>query len=106
MPCSETSSKASSERSRRSSSGSSASRARLRMLRAVLLFFAALVVGLLTSCVRAVLVPENSPVRLREPVRARVYVLDRGRWTESANRVELPEGWYLVPPSFVEEAEK
>lgn len=76
------------------------------MLRAVLLFFAVLLVGLLTSCVRAVLVPESSPVRLRDSVRARVYVLDGGRWVESENRVQLPEGWYLVPPSFVEEAEK
>lgn len=103
MPCSATSSRVSSERLRPSSSGSSESRARRRTLRAVLFFFAALAVGLLTSCVRAVLVPETSPVRLRESVRARVYVLDGNRWTESANRVELPEGWYLVPPSFVEE---
>lgn len=103
MPCSATSSKVSSERSHRSSSGSSGNLARRRTLRAGLIFFAVLVVALLASCVRAVLVPESSPVRLREPVRARVYVLDGGRWIESENRVQLPEGWYLVPPSFVEE---
>jgi len=67
------------------------------------MFFAALLVALLASCVRAVLVPESSPVRLRDSVRARVYVLESGRWVESENRVQLPEGWYLVPPSFVEE---
>jgi len=26
-----------------------------------------------------------------------------GEWTLSTNRVEIPEGWYCVPPSFVEE---
>lgn len=33
----------------------------------------------------------------------RVYTLqDDGRWQLSPNRVRVPEGWYLVPPSFVE----
>lgn len=25
-----------------------------------------------------------------------------GKWTLSDNRVEIPEGWYIVPPSFVD----
>lgn len=25
-----------------------------------------------------------------------------GEWELGANCVEIPEGWYLVPPSFVE----
>lgn len=32
--------------------------------------------------------------------RARVYVLLNGEWTLSGNTVSLPEGWYLVPPSY------
>jgi hypothetical protein len=26
-----------------------------------------------------------------------------GKWELCANCVEIPEGWYCVPPSFVEE---
>jgi len=26
-----------------------------------------------------------------------------GKWELGANCVEIPEGWYCVPPSFVEE---
>ena len=26
-----------------------------------------------------------------------------GEWTLSANAFAIPEGWYCVPPSFVEE---
>jgi hypothetical protein len=36
-------------------------------------------------------------------VRARVYVRVSDDWVLSDNRVPLQEGWYLVPPSFVEE---
>lgn len=47
--------------------------------------------------------PDASPMRLGPDVKARVYHREAGVWTLSANRVELPEGWYLVPPSYVEE---
>lgn len=56
-----------------------------------------------SGCVRAVLVPESAPVRLAETVKADVYVLVDGVWTRSANRVELREGLYIVPPSYVDE---
>jgi len=26
-------------------------------------------------------------------------------WTLSGNRIDIPEGWYLVPPSYVAEAQ-
>jgi hypothetical protein len=32
-----------------------------------------------------------------------VYALIDGEWVLSGNSVELEEGWYLVPPSYVEE---
>jgi len=32
-----------------------------------------------------------------------VYHLVGGEWTLSNNRISVPEGWYLVPPSFVQE---
>lgn len=75
----------------------------LRMPIATLLLFAALALASLSGCARAVLVPEGSPTRIGPDAKARLYVLEDGEWTLSCNKVEVPEGWYLVPPSFVEE---
>ena len=55
-----------------------------------------------SGCTRTVLVPESSPVRIGPSARARVYALVNGDWVVSDNAVRLEEGWYLVPPSFVE----
>lgn len=58
----------------------------------------------LTGCgPRTVLVPESSPVRIGPSVEGRVYVREGDQWTLSANKVEIPEGYYLVPPSYVDE---
>jgi hypothetical protein len=48
-----------------------------------------------------VLVPDGSPMR---SARLTGTVLQRidGQWVESGE-VEIPEGWYLVPPRFVEQ---
>lgn len=64
----------------------------------------ALLIVLLAGCAptRTVLVPEDSPTRIGPDVRGRLYVLIDGEWVLGRNRVEVPEGWYLVPPSFVE----
>ena len=48
------------------------------------------------ACQRVVLVTEASPTRIGPDTRARLYTL-------GDNRVEIPEGWYLVPPSYVAE---
>jgi len=67
---------------------------------------AALVVASLSGCAaRTVLVPEAAPIRIGPDVRARVYVRVDGEWILGDNRVAVPEGWYAVPPSFVESAE-
>lgn len=59
------------------------------------------------GCSRAVLIPESSPTRIGPDARSQVYYLDvSGDWKLSDNRVTLPEGWYLVPPSFVEEDDR
>jgi hypothetical protein len=51
-----------------------------------------------------VLVTEDAPIRTGPAVRARVYTLDAdGRWMLGDNEVTIPEGWYVVPPSFVKE---
>lgn len=55
-----------------------------------------------SGCTRTVLVPESSPVRIGPCARARVYALVGGEWILSDNSVDLEEGWYLVPPSYVE----
>ena len=55
-----------------------------------------------SGCTRTVLVPESSPVRIGPDARARVYALVGGEWVVSDNSVDLEEGWYLVPPSYVE----
>ena len=63
----------------------------------------ALASGFVAGCgSRTVLVPESSPVRVGPSLRGRVYALVDNEWRLSPNAVEIPEGWYLVPPSFVE----
>lgn len=70
----------------------------------ILLGIASLLLALVfaSGCTRTVLVPETSPVRIGPCARARVYALVGGEWILSDNSVELEEGWYLVPPSYVE----
>lgn len=63
----------------------------------------ALVLACASGCgPRVALVPEGAPVRIGPGTRAPTYVMIDGDWTLSTNRCDLPEGWYLVPPSFVE----
>jgi hypothetical protein len=56
-----------------------------------------------SGCSRTVLVPEASPIRIGPQTRARVYTLDGAEWRLSDSPVTIPEGWYCVPPSFVED---
>lgn len=45
------------------------------------------------------LVPPGRPVMLGEAAQARIAVPDgHGGWTLSKNRVQIPKGWYAVPP--------
>ena len=47
---------------------------------------------------RVILVPHGEPIRLAEPVKARVFVLDAsGKSVRSQNRVTIPAGWYALP---------
>ena len=72
---------------------------------AIRLAFAAAALASANGCARAVLIPEGSPMRIGPDCRTRVYVMTGSEWRLSGNRVEIPEGWYVVPPSFVEESE-
>lgn len=77
------------------------------MLTLILLGFAALVIASASGCggSRTVFIPEASPMRVGPSSAMRVYTLQGGEWVLSANRVEIPEGWYLVSPSWVAEGE-
>jgi len=77
------------------------------MLIAIPLLFAALVIGFASGCSnnRTVFVPEASPMRVGPDTRAKVWLLINGQWEISGNRIVIPEGWYLVPPSYVEDEE-
>ena len=75
------------------------------MLTAIPVVCVALALAFAAGCHRVVLVPESSPVRIAKATRTTVYCLVDGEWTLSANDVILSEGWYVVPPSFLE-AEK
>lgn len=86
-------------------SGSSAWRAgaaRLKTLILIALGLYVVALGFVSGCSRVVLVDSGSPVRIGPHARARVYALVDGEWQLSDNAPEIPEGWYLVPPEFVE----
>lgn len=63
----------------------------------------ALVGASVTGCGRPVLISEDSPIRIGPNTKGCVYMLIEGEWTLSEQPVQLPEGWYAVPPSFVTE---
>jgi hypothetical protein len=65
--------------------------------------FVALALAFASGCNRVTLVTEGSPIRIGPDARARVYVLTDDGWTLSPDAVEIPEGWYCVPPSFVDD---
>jgi hypothetical protein len=54
------------------------------------------------GCSRVVLVTEASPIRIGPDCRTQVYTLIDGEWRLGDNRVQISEGWYCVPPSFVD----
>lgn len=62
----------------------------------------ALAVAYASGCARTVLVSEGSPIRVGPGMKGRVYHRTADGWEMSDNCVQVPEGWYCVPPSFVE----
>ena len=83
-----------------STSASSAEASR-RMRRSSLMTCAALVLACACGCSRTILVNESSPIRIGQ-VRGTVYASVNGEWRLSENAVTIPEGWYCVPPSFMD----
>lgn len=72
------------------------------------ILFAVLVLGFASGCSgnRTVFVPEDSPMRIGPDARARVWVRVNGQWELSRNQITIPEGWYIVPSSYVEADER
>ena len=103
MPCFSLSSKRSCPCLQVRSSGLHAKARKRKTLTAMIAFCVALVAGLEIGCTRAVLVPESSPVRIGPETRCHIYILENGEWIISDNEVILPECWYCVPPSYVED---
>lgn len=79
------------------------------MLLLTAMFFVVLVIASASGCGnnRTIFVPEDSPMRLGPDVRARVWVRVDGskEWVLSGNTVPLPEGYWIVPTSYVTEKE-
>lgn len=75
---------------------------RLRPRRLIPAFCAGLVAASAVGCGRTVLVNDAAPIRLGPNVRARIYLYNGTDWELSQNAVALPEGFYLVPPRFVD----
>ena len=74
------------------------------MQRKIRTYSVALALAFASGCgPRTILVPESSPIRVGPGGVGRVYVREAGEWTLSANEVEIPEGTFIVPPSYVDE---
>jgi hypothetical protein len=70
---------------------------RLALLFGLVLLSAVALAGCLAP--RVTLVNPGTPVRLAEPAAAKVYVPDgNGGWVEGAEPVQIPAGWYCLPP--------
>lgn len=79
------------------------SEAKALMLMFILMCFVVLGLAFASGCTRTVLVSESSPIRMGPSVKGKVYTKTADGWQLGDNEVKIPEGWYCVPPSFVEE---
>lgn len=102
----------SSDKSRSPCSLGSSSDLSAALLRKTLLWIvlasSALVIASATGCgSRTILVSESSVLRVAPSVRGYAYLWDAEakEWRIGGTMITYPEGWYLVPPSFVEDDE-
>jgi hypothetical protein len=73
-------------------------------LTATIAGFAALAIALASGCGRTVLVAQGSPIRIGPKTQTQIYTRIDGEWVLSQNHVMIPEGWYVVPPDYVDES--
>lgn len=79
---------------------------RLSRLAVTALFCAAWVIGCAAGCRgRTVLIPSDDSLLRVGPggAKLRVWYHLKGEWLDSGEPLAIPEGWYLLPPSFVED---
>jgi len=87
-------------------SGRLRSLARPSKLAALGIVFAARVIGCASGCGhRTILIPsDDALLRVgKGGARMRVWLHLEGKWVDSGSELDIPEGWYLLPPRFVEE---
>ena len=67
-------------------------------MKPLILMLGAFVIASVSGCNSTViLVPPGTPVQLAEPVKARVFVVQKdGTKVMSSNRVEIPAGWWAA----------
>jgi hypothetical protein len=77
------------------------------MLPLIVLSCVAAALGFASGCGRTVLIPEAAVLRVARDVKGHVYSWNEAdqEWQMSARQIAYPEGWYIVPPSYVEEDE-
>lgn len=64
----------------------------------VMSFWIALLSMSLGCASRVIYVKSGTPIRLAQPVKAKVWVIDAsGKEVKSSNKIEIPEGWYALP---------
>lgn len=79
---------------------------RPRTLAAIASVCAALAIACASGCARrTVLVPSDDTLMRVGPggAQIRVWYHLKGEWVDSGTELRIPEGWYLLPPQFVEE---
>ena len=77
------------------------------MLPLIVLSCVAAALGFASGCGRTVLIPEAAVLRVARDVKGHVYSWNEAdqEWQMSAQKIAYPEGWYLVPPAYIEEDE-
>lgn len=74
------------------------------MLTVIAAFLFVLAAVLVTGCGnRTVFVNEGAPMRVGPSSHLKVYHRINGEWTLSQDKILVPEGWYLVSDTLVEE---
>ena len=76
-----------------------------QMLMLIVFVFGALALAFASGCNRTVLVPEGSLLRAASDVHGHAYLWndEAKEWRLTDEPIQYPEGWYFVPPSFVDE---
>ena len=79
-----------------------------KMILWIVLCSSAMVIAFATGCTNKKIVAHESAVlRVAPDVRGYAYLWDAetNAWKMSSKMITYPQGWYLVPPAYIEEEE-